>query len=235
MSLPSGFGDSLLLPFDNTARLRLGRCIKLREIFIHQLKALKNIVVTPEKDARVCGMIEFSMEILEILEGKTRNNLWVSTGINRVGIIREDRTLRLAIKTRVRRRIYSFHLIIHNPFVSERFVFVLQFKMPSFLCVYIRIRCRTRMEYSICINIDKVLEILVVLRCQNITGPIRVSHRIQKGLKRSLKKLHKGFLCCVLARTAKYTVLKNMRNTGGISWWRSKSNSKHLVVIIVFN
>jgi hypothetical protein len=78
MSFPPGLSDGFLLPFNSTGRLRLRRCIKLRKVFVHQLKALKDIVVTPEKDARVCGMVKLSMEFFEILEGKARDSLRVS-------------------------------------------------------------------------------------------------------------------------------------------------------------
>lgn len=104
--------------------------------------------------------------------------------------------------------------------------------MPSFLFEDVRIQ--QWIKDRIQVNIDKVIEIFMILACNRIASLVRISESVQKGLQRPLKELHKGLFYRVFSGATKYTVLKDVGNTGGVMGRSSKSDSKDLVFIVIY-
>ena len=101
----------------------------------------------------------------------------------------------------VRRGIGAFHLIENDTFVKKWVVEVFQFKMPALL---LQDKWgEARIEDSVEVDIYQVVEILEVLARHWITGLVRVSEGIEKGLKGTFHQLHKWLLNGVFARAAK--------------------------------
>lgn len=107
--------------------------------------------------------------------------------------------------------------------------------MPSLLGMDHWITSGTGMEHGIGVNIDEIFEILLVLRCQDITRSIGVSEGIEEGLETSLEQLHEWFLGAVFTTSTKNGMLENVRDTGGIIRGCTEGNSKHFVIVVIYH
>ena len=104
--------------------------------------------------------------------------------------------------------------------------------MPALLTEYILFFVDIGIEHRVQIHVHQVLEIGVVAACHGINGLIRVGHRIQECIERSLDKLNEGILDREISRSAQHCVLDDMRDTGRILRRRAESDIKHFIVIV---
>ena len=106
------------------------------------------------------------------------------------------------------RGIGAFHLAENNPFISERLLRFLQFKMPPLLLE--NKRRQSGIKDGVQIDVNKIVEVLYVLAGHRIAGFVGIGHGIEKGLHRALQKLYKRFLDRVFSRPTEYGVFQNM-------------------------
>src|SRR6185437_4082821 len=85
---------------------------------IEQAETLIGIVIAVEKQPRIRRMVVALMKCLEIGIGQIRNVLWITTGIEAVDRIWEQRALGELIEPVVRRRIAPLHFIENHALVD---------------------------------------------------------------------------------------------------------------------
>src|SRR5271165_3242642 len=83
------------------------------------------------------------------------------------------------------------------------------------------------------IDIDQVVEVPEILTCDRIAGLVRKGHRIEESVQRALHELDKWLLHGVLVRTAKHGVLEDVGDASRVARRRAKSDSKHLILVVV--
>ena len=99
-------------------------------------------------------MVKLAVKVHKLVVGQFRNDLGITTRINRIGIVGKDRPLGLTHQERVGRRIDTLHLIVHDTLVGEWFLLIVEFQVPSLLCVDHGVRHSAGMKDSIGVDID---------------------------------------------------------------------------------
>jgi len=90
-----------------------------------------------------------------------------------------------------------------------------------------------RVEHSVKVDVDKIVEILHILTGDRVTGLVGIGEGIEKGLQGPFEELDEGFLDPVFSGPAKHRMLENVGNPGGILGRGSKRNPEDLVFIVV--
>ena len=175
------------------------------------------------------------MKIQKLLISKFRNHLRVSTGLYRIRIIREQRVQNHAVKHTFRRRECSLHLIVYNTTDRQFSIRIIQFITPTFLTECLVMLIDIRIKYRIHIDMHQVLEILIIAACHRIYRLVRISHRIQKCIQRTLHKLNKRILHREFFRSTQNGMFHNVWNSCAVCRWCTESNRKHLVLVIIFH
>ena len=123
-------------------------------------------------------MVEFAVEIQEILIGQLRDNLRGAAGLMRIAGIRVKRVLRVAVKHALRGGKCTFHLIVNDTVYRDRAVRRLHLVMPALLAENLLFFIDIRMQNRVHIDVHQVLEIFVVAACNRVYRLIRVGHRV---------------------------------------------------------
>mmetsp|Transcript_16908 Transcript_16908/g.34805 ORF Transcript_16908/g.34805 Transcript_16908/m.34805 type:complete len:243 (+) Transcript_16908:2194-2922(+) len=197
-------GVFFLLPFNDASGLALRREIEFVEVRIHDFEAFQDIVVSREVNARVGGVVKLLVEVGKLFERKIGDDSWITSAVHSVRCIGKHGSLGLPVQERIGRRVDSLHLVEDDTFVNEIVVLVVEFQVPSFLGVDHGIRDGSRMENGIGIDRNQVVKILIVLRCDHITGSVGVRESIQKSLKTSGQKLDKRIFGLVFPASTKH-------------------------------
>ena len=122
-------------------------------------------------------MVEFAVEIQEILIGQLRDNLRGAAGLMRIAGIRVKRVLRVAIK-HARGGKCTLHLIVNDTVYRDRAVRRLHLVMPALLAENLLFFIDIRIQNRVHIDVHQVLEIFIVAACNRVYRLIRVGHRV---------------------------------------------------------
>src|ERR1700730_12087895 len=101
--------------------------------------------------------------------------------------------------------------------------------MPALLLEYLR--CQSRKEHRIQIDIDQVVEILDILARDRVAGLVRKRHGVEKRIERALHQLDERLLDRIFARAAQHGVLENMGDAGGIGRRSCEADAEYLVFV----
>jgi hypothetical protein len=71
--------------------------LKPRQILIHQVKPLLDIIISIKEDLAVGRMVVFCMKCFELFECEIGNNSWVAARINSVSVVRKQCLLGLSV------------------------------------------------------------------------------------------------------------------------------------------
>mmetsp|Transcript_18786 Transcript_18786/g.39376 ORF Transcript_18786/g.39376 Transcript_18786/m.39376 type:complete len:254 (+) Transcript_18786:1749-2510(+) len=228
--------DGLLIPFllplDGRPRLALGTRVEISQVLGHDLKTLGHIIVSREENAGVGGVVEFGVECGELLEAEVGNVHRVTTAVHAIRIIGEDTLLGLSLQETVGRGVDTLHFIVHHSLVRQGILHILQLQMPPLLRMHHGIANRPRMEHGVRVHIDQIVKILGILRCHDVTRPVRIRERVQKRLKRPLQQLHERILRRVLATAAQHAVFEDVGNAGAVLRGSAEGDSEALVVVV---
>mmetsp|Transcript_17361 Transcript_17361/g.37781 ORF Transcript_17361/g.37781 Transcript_17361/m.37781 type:complete len:233 (+) Transcript_17361:144-842(+) len=104
--------------------------------------------------------------------------------------------------------------------------------MPPLLRMHHGIANRPRMEHGVRVHIDQIVKILGILRCHDVTRPVRIRERVQKRLKRPLQQLHERILRRVLATAAQHAVFEDVGNAGAVLRGSAEGDSEALVIVV---
>ena len=104
--------------------------------------------------------------------------------------------------------------------------------MPALLAEDILLFIDVRIEHCVKIDVHQVLEIRVIAARHRIYSLIRVSHRVEKCIERTLYQLNERVLDREIPGAAQYRVLDDMRNAGGIFRRRAESDIEYFIVIL---
>ena len=157
----------------------------------------------------------------------------VAAGFAAIACIRKQRIHDLSFQNLIRRGKSSFHLIVNNSVIFQRPLCIFKLIAPSLLAEDLFFFVNIRIKNSIQVHMHQILEILIVAACNRIAGFIRIGHCIEKCIKRTLYQLHKRIFQRKLPGTAQHAVLQNVGYAGAVFWRSTKSNIKHLVLIII--
>ena len=182
------------------------------QIAFRDLEAPFGIVIAVEVNKRVRRVIVLGVELLELLIGQVGDASRVAARIDAIGVIGEERLLRVTAQQIIGRRVSALHLVEHNALEAKRLVGTFEFVMPAFLLEYLR--RDARVEHRVEVNIDEVVEVLQVLAGDGVTRFVGVSEGIQEGVQRPLDEFDKRLLHRVLARPAQHRVFHDVRHTG---------------------
>mmetsp|Transcript_56405 Transcript_56405/g.155014 ORF Transcript_56405/g.155014 Transcript_56405/m.155014 type:complete len:276 (+) Transcript_56405:288-1115(+) len=202
------------------------------EVRVQQLEADQRVVVAVEEDARVGRVVEGVVEASELVERERRDDGRVAARVDRVRVVGEGRLLRRAVHARLGRRVHALHLVEHDSLVHERRRRVLKLVVPPLLRQDCRVLLGARVQHGVKVHVDKVVEVLGVLRGDGVAGAVGVGERVEERLQRALEQLDERLLGRVLVRTAQHRVLENVRHASRIGDGRREDDAEDLVVVI---
>ena len=104
--------------------------------------------------------------------------------------------------------------------------------MPALLAENVLFLVDIGIEHRVQIHVHQVPEVGVVAAGHGIHGLVRIGHRVQECIERSLDQLQEGVLDREIPRPAQYCVLDNMRDAGRILRRRAESDIKHFIVVV---
>ncbi len=90
------------------------------------------------------------------------------------------------------------------------------------------------MQHRVHIHVYEIEQVLLVGAGYRIHGFIGKGHRIQKGLHRGFKQIHKRLFDGKLIRATQYRMFKNMKYARIISRWRFEADGESLIFVLVF-
>ena len=228
---------------DNATRLveeRLGAddrvhllAIELGEETVENLQAILDVVVAVEPHARVGGVVELAVEILELLEGQVGDDAGVAARVDTVGVIREERLLRLTREHGVGGGVHALHLVEHDALEGHLAVRIVELVVPALLEEGLLVGHAARVEHRVQVHVDEVLEILEVAGRHGVARAIGVGHGVEEGVEGTLDELDEGLLDGVLAGAAEDGVLQDVRDAGGVGGGRAEGDAEGLVLVIV--
>mmetsp|Transcript_11191 Transcript_11191/g.25072 ORF Transcript_11191/g.25072 Transcript_11191/m.25072 type:complete len:255 (+) Transcript_11191:2371-3135(+) len=176
-------------------------------------------------------MVELSVEVLEVVEGERRNHLRVTTRVHAICIVREQVLIRRAAVRVIWTGIDALHLIEDNALVDQWIVLVLDLVMPTLLSQDARITQCSRVEHSVQVDVDEVVEVLKVAARHWVAGAVWERHSIQERLQARLQQLHKGLFEWVLAAAAENGVLQHVGDAIRILRRRAEDHAERFVFI----
>ena len=177
-------------------------------------------------------MIIPSVEIQVGLIGQVRDELRIAAGFHCVGRVGVQRAVNASGEHVVRRGQRAFHLVVDNAVHCDRAVRVVRLIMPALLAKNVLFLVDIGIEHRVQIHVHQVLEVGIVAAGHGIHGLIRIGHRVQECIERSLDKLNEGILDRKISRSTQHCVLNDMRNARRILRRRAESDIKHLIVVI---
>ena len=208
------------------------RVILRQIILIDKVERLRHIHIAVEVNIAVGRMIVSRVESEELLICKVGDTFGISAGFHAVGGIREKSIENDPLQIFVRRRESALHLIVDNAVVRDRIVFILNMIMPSFLAENIRLVIDMRMEDSIQIDIHQVAEIRVIGARDRIHGLVRVCHRIQECVERTLDELDERVFQREFFGTAQHGMFVDVGHAGRVLGRGAERDVEHLIVIV---
>mmetsp|Transcript_23071 Transcript_23071/g.68051 ORF Transcript_23071/g.68051 Transcript_23071/m.68051 type:complete len:826 (-) Transcript_23071:987-3464(-) len=232
MPLPLGLLERLGLPLHLAPRLGFRAGVEFIQVFVHQFQARGDVVVPAEVDAGVGRVIKLGVEVGELLEAQFGDDGGISSRIDPVGVVGEDRPLGFAIEERIGAGVHPLHLVVHHPLVREWLRGVLQFQMPPLLGVDHGIGGGARMKDGVGVHVHQVVKILGILGRHDVARAIGVREGVQEGLEGSLEELHERILGGVLAGAAQHRMLQDVRHAGGVGGGGAEGDAEHLVVVV---
>ena len=177
-------------------------------------------------------MIIAPVEIQIVLVGEIRNIDRVAAGFHSVRCVRIKRRVNASREHVVRRGQRAFHLVVDNAVHCDRAVRVVRLIMPALLAENVLFLVDIGIEHRVQIHVHQVPEVGVVAAGHGIHGLVRIGHRVQKCIERTLDKLNEGILDRKIPRPAQHRVLDDMCDARRILRRRAESDIKHFIVII---
>ena len=134
------------------------------------------------------------MEVQKRLIGQIRDIYGISAGLHRVGRVRIQRAVNAAGQHIIGRRKSSLHLIVDDAVNRDRTLRVLCLIMPALLAEDILLFIDVRIKDCVQIDVHQILEICVVAAGHRIYSLVRISHRVEKCIERTLYQLNERVL-----------------------------------------
>ena len=201
-------------------------------MLVDPFEPLRHVHVAVEIDIAVGRMIVTPVEVQIGLVGQIRDAGRVPAGFIRVGRVRVERSVDLPAEDILRGGERAFHLIVNDAVHSDLTIGIPGLIMPALLAENVLFLINIRIKNSVQVDVHQVLEILVVAARHGIDGLVRISHGIEEGIQRPLRKFNEGILDGKLPGTAQDGVLYDVRDTGGILRRRAEGDIKDLVAVV---
>jgi len=168
--------------------------------------------VAVEEDPAVRRMVVSPVKLHEPLVGQRGQDLRVPTGVQPVGIVREEAHPHVPLDQGIEVRVRPFHLVVDDPFYDQGTVRILgvgELEVIPFL--HKMDLAQQRVEHGIAVHIGDVEKVLFVHAGAGVDGLVRVCHGVEKRRQACLEKLDKRVLHRVFPRAAQHCVLQNVR------------------------
>ena len=178
-------------------------------------------------------MVELAVEVLELLEGQFGNHGGIAARVHSVGVVGEERLLRLPREHRVRGGVHALHLVVHDTLVRHLLVRGVQLVVPALLLERLLVVHAARVEDGVEVDVHEVPEVLEVARGDGVAGAVGVGHGVEEGVQRALDELDEGFLDGVLAGPAQHGVFQDVGDAGGVGGGRAEGDAEALVLVVV--
>ena len=180
-------------------------------------------------------MVVFSVEIEKFLVGQIRNTGRISAGFYPVRRIRKQTVENLTFQHLVRRGKGTFHLIIYHTVIAKRSILALQLIIPALLEKNLFSFINIRIEHRVQIDMHQVFKICIVAACHRIHGPVRIGHRIEERIQRSLDQFHKRIFQRKFPGTFQNTVFQDVCHSRAVCRRRAECNIEYFVFVIIFH
>ena len=137
-------------------------------------------------------MVIASVEIQISLIGQIRNVDRISPRLIGIGGVGVEGGADLPAQNVFRVGEGALHLIIDDAVDRDLAVRALGLVMPALLAENILLSIYIGIKDSVHVDVHQVLEVLLVAACDRINCLVRISHRVQEGVERSLGQFDKG-------------------------------------------
>ena len=211
-----------------------GNFVKRGEIvFVHPRQTFVHVAVPIYKDVGVGRMIEAAVEVEVVFVGQLGDHLRIAAGVHAVGVVRED-----GLAERIPDRAFgrggrALHFAVNDAVDFEIAVRVFHFVVPAFLHEDLTVLVDVRIEDRVHVDVHEVVEVLVVAGRDGIEGLVRVGHRVEEGIERTLRQLHERIAGGIIFGAAENGVFNDVRHAGGIFRRGTECGAEHLVLVVI--
>ena len=157
----------------------------------------------------------------------------VTAGFHAVGVVREERVHYFPLHNAVRRGKCALHLVIYDSVICQLIIRAFEAVAPALLPEDFRMLIDVWPENRVHVYAHQVLKVLVVAACNRINGLLRVSHRVEEGVERSLDELYERVLERIFLGSAQSRMLQDMRNSGAVRRRRPEADIEYFVVVVI--